>query len=199
MITIAHLYPDELALYGDNGNIKALTYALDKEKIKYKVIRIDKEDQLEWDQYDFIYIGSGREKMLEDVKKRLLPYKEEIIKYIKWNKILLATGNAISIFSFLDLYEIKYCEKREVHDVVATTSLCKGLIKGFQNTEYLINSTNNPIFNIEEGVGNNNTMMEGFQHKNFYATSIIGPILARNDDLMKYFLDLLKQQKKDEL
>ena len=71
MITIAHLYPYELSLYGENGNIKALTYMLDKENIKYKVVLIDKEDKLELNKYDFIYFGSGRPKMLEDVKKRL--------------------------------------------------------------------------------------------------------------------------------
>ncbi len=191
MITIAHLYPYELSLYGENGNIKALTYMLDKENIKYKVVLIDKEDKLELNKYDFIYFGSGRPKMLEDVKKRLLPYKEDLLAYINNDKILLATGNAISIFSFLGLYDIKYYEKRVVHDCLATTSLCKGLIKGFQNTEYLIDSTQNILFNINEGVGNHNTLLEGFNTKNFYATSIIGPLLARNDNLCKYFIDLL--------
>ena len=194
MITIAHLYPYELALYGENGNIKALTYMLDKEKIKYKVILIDKEDKLEFSKYDFIYLGSGRKQYLEDVKKRLLPYEEEIKEYIETNKILLATGNAISILEFLDMYKVKYYEKREVHDVEATTSLCKGSIKGFQNTEYLIDTTKNVIFNINEGIGNNYTFIEGFTYKNFYATSIIGPILARNDNLCKYFIDLLKEK-----
>ena len=195
MITIAHLYPYELALYGENGNIKALTYYLDKENIKYKVVLIDKEDKLEFSKYDFIYIGSGRKKYLEDVKKRLLPYKEELENYIENDKILLATGNAISIFTFLNKYDVEYCEKREVHDVDATTSLCKGNIKGFQNTEYLISTTKDVLFNINEGVGNNKTLMEGFKYKNFYATSIIGPILARNDNLCNYFIDLLKKNK----
>ena len=36
MITIAWLYPYELTLYGESGNIKALMYALNKENIKYK-------------------------------------------------------------------------------------------------------------------------------------------------------------------
>ena len=54
MITIAHLYPYELALYGENGNIKALTYELEKQNIKYKVILIDKETNLELEKYDFI-------------------------------------------------------------------------------------------------------------------------------------------------
>ncbi len=195
MITIAHLYPYELALYGENGNIKALTYYLDKENIKYKVVLIDKEDKLEFSKYDFIYIGSGRKRYLEDVKKRLLPYKEELENYIENDKILLATGNAISIFTFLNKYDVEYCEKREVHDVDATTSLCKGNMKGFQNTEYLISTTKDILFNINEGVGNNKTLMEGFKYKNFYATSIIGPILARNDNLCNYFIDLLKKNK----
>lgn len=194
MITIAHLYPDELALYGENGNIKALTYLLDQEKVKHKVVLIDKDDKIEFTKYDFIYIGSGRKKCLEDVKKHLLPYKEEFLNYINEEKPMLVTGNALSIFSFLDLYEIKYYDNREVHDVEATTSLCKGIIKGFQNTEYLIDSTKNVLFNINAGVGNKNTLMEGFKYKNFYVTSIIGPILARNDNLCKYFLDLMKKE-----
>lgn len=195
MITIAHLYPYELALYGENGNIKALTYLLDKENIKYKVVLIDKEDKLEFSKYDFIYIGSGRKRYLEDVKKRLLPYKEELIKYIEEDKILLATGNAISIFDFLDYYEVKYCEKRIVSDVEATTSLCKGNIVGFQNTEYLINTNKSIIFNLNEGIGNNHTLLEGFKYKNLYATTIIGPLLARNDNLNQYFIELLTQKK----
>ena len=197
MISIAWLYPYELTLYGESGNIKALMYALNKENIKYKLEIIDKDTKLELDKYDFIYIGSGRPKYLEAVKQRLLPYKEEFLNYIENDKILLATGNAISILDFLDLYEITYCKKREVHDVDATTSLCKGHIVGFQNTEYLIKSTKNIIFNINEGVGNNNTMLEGFMYKNFYATSIIGPILARNDNLNNYFIDLIKKTNKN--
>lgn len=192
MINIARLYPDELTLYGEIGNIKAITYALDKENIKYKVINIDKEDKIEWNKYDLIYLGSGRENNLKEIQKRLLPYKEELLDYIESKKILLVTGNAISIFSFLDLYEVKRYEERIVSDVEATSSLCKGKIKGFQNTEYLLEGSNHVIFNIEKGIGNNKTNLEGFAYKNFYATTIIGPILARNDNLNNYFIKLLK-------
>lgn len=191
MIRIAHLYSEELTLYGESGNIKALTYNLDKENIEYEVIRVDKDANLELDKYDFIYLGSGRPKFLDDIKKRLLPYKEEILNYIESDKIILATGNAISILDFLELYNVNRYEDRIVYDVEATTSLCKGHIKGFQNTEYLIKDTKSIIFNIEKGMGNDLLLMEGFKHKNFYATSIIGPILARNDNLNNYFIDLL--------
>ena len=191
MITIANIYPDELALYGESGNIKALTYALEQKNIKYKVIAVAKEDELKLDKYDFIYLGSGRPSYLEEIKKRLLPYKEELLKYIEKNKVMLVTGNALSILTFLGLYEVKYYEKRKVFDVRATTSLCKGIIKGFQNTEYLLATTSNVIFNIEEGIGNDETMLEGFNYKNLYVTSLIGPLLARNDKLTEYFVQLL--------
>jgi len=190
-ITIGHLYPYELNLYGENGNIKALKYALEKENIEVEIINIFPGDNIEFIKYDFIYIGSGRKKNLDKVKKRLEPYKNDILNYINKDKIMLATGNSISIFEFLDLYKIEHYEKRKVADVIATTSLCNGIIKGFQNTEYLIKTTNNILFNIELGYGNNETLMEGYKQNNFYATSLIGPLLARNDNINKYFVDLL--------
>lgn len=191
MIHIAHLYPYELCLYGENGNLKALTYYLDEKNIKYKIDKIDIEDKINFNKYDFVYIGSGRKKFLDLVSKRLEPYKKDILKYIDNNKIFLVTGNAVSILSFLELYDISYHDIRRVSNVLATTSLCKGLIKGFQNTEYLIKSTNKIIFQLEKGYGNNNTMLEGYKKNNFYATSIIGPILARNDNLCKYITNIL--------
>lgn len=193
MIRIAHLYPYELDLYGENGNIKALLFMLEKENIKYKVDLIDIEDKINFDEYDFIYIGSGRKSFLDLVKKRLEPYKYDIIRYISSDKIMLVTGNAVSVFDFLDFYKTKYLEKRCVSNASGTTSICKGLIKGFQNTEYLIENTDNILFQLEVGVGNQGTKMEGYQNKNFYATSMIGPILARNDNLCKYFVEELKK------
>ena len=92
---------------------------------------------------------------------------------------------------FLRLYEVEYFTKRKVTDVIATTSLCNGKIHGFQNTEYLMKTTKNVLFSIEKGYGNNNINIEGYKEKNFYATSIIGPILARNDNLTDYFVEIL--------
>lgn len=193
MINIAHLYPYELDLYGENGNIKALQYALEQNNIEVNITNIMLEDKINWLEYDLIYIGSGKEKNLKLIKEKLEPYKNEILNYIEKDKILLATGNSIEIFSFLDLYQTKRYKKRKVADIKATTSLCNGKIYGFQNTEYLINTTNHILFNMEHGYSNKNTGLEGYQKNNFYATSIIGPILARNDNLTNYMVDLLKQ------
>lgn len=194
-IKIAHLYPYELNLYGENGNIKALKYALEKNNVETEIININKDDKIDLHDIDFLYIGSGRASFLELVKKRLEPYRNELLSYISSDKIFLATGNAVSVLDFLKLYEVTEYQEHKVADVQATSSLIEETIKGFQNTEYLIKSTSSILFNIEKGYGNNDTLMEGYQKNNFYATSIIGPILARNEHLTNYFVDILLKQK----
>lgn len=193
MIKIGVLFKDKLNLYGEIGNIKALEYHLKNNDIKYTIDYLDIEDELDFKIYDFIYIGSGRKKELEEIKNILTFYKDDILNYINKDKVMLVTGNAVGIFDFIGLYEIEEFAKRKVADVTATTSLCNGVIKGFQNTEYLIKSTNSILFNVDSGFGNNNTLMEGYQKNNFYATSFIGPILALNDNIMNYFIDLIKE------
>ncbi len=195
-IKIAHLYPNELNLYGENGNIKALTYALKEQDIAYIITNIDFTDPINFNDYDFIYIGSGRKIFLDKARQALEPYKENILNYLKQDKVFLITGNAVSIFEFLNFYEVTSLDNFVVGNVCGTTSLCKGQIKAFQNTEYLIKSTDNLIFSLDTGYGNNNTMLEGYQKNNFYATTLIGPLLARNPNLTKYFIDILKENQK---
>lgn len=190
-VKIANLYPYELNLYGENGNIKALKYALEQKEVDVEIININPNDKINFNDLDFIYLGSGTKENLELVKSRLIPYRKELLRYISENRVLLVTGNALSILDFLKLYEIEETEKRVVSDVVATTSLCPENIYGFQNTEYLIKSTNKILFNINEGYGNDGTLMEGYIENNFYVTSIIGPLLARNPKLTNYFVDIL--------
>lgn len=190
-LKIGNLYPYELNLYGENGNLKALKYALEKKNIEVDIKNIHKEDKLDLKEYDFIYIGSGRPEFIKEVKERLEPFKKDFLDFINKDKVLLATGNSIAVMEFLRLYEVEYFTKRKVTDVIATTSLCNGKIHGFQNTEYLMKTTKNVLFSIEKGYGNNNINIEGYKEKNFYATSIIGPILARNDNLTDYFVEIL--------
>ena len=116
-IKIGHLYPYELTLYGENGNLKALKYALEQKDIEVEITSINKEDDFDIKTYDFVYIGSGRPEFLEEIKERLEPYKKDIKDYINKDKVLLATGNSIAILELLRLYEIEYYDKRKVSDI----------------------------------------------------------------------------------
>ena len=48
-------------LYGEIGNIKALTYHLKEQGIKYEVKNISIDEDINFDELDLIYIGSGSE------------------------------------------------------------------------------------------------------------------------------------------
>ena len=64
-VKIANLYPYELNLYGENGNIKALKYALEQKEVDVEIININPNDKINFNDLDFIYLGSGTKENLE--------------------------------------------------------------------------------------------------------------------------------------
>ena len=61
MIKIAHLYPDMLNLYGDRGNIIALTKRMELRGISTQVDRITMGKSFNADDYDILFIGGGQD------------------------------------------------------------------------------------------------------------------------------------------
>lgn len=201
-MTIAYLYYDLLNLYGDNGNIKTLEYHLKEQKIKVDVKYLSINDKKDFNKYDFVYIGSGTDKnlllALEDLKK----YKKEIKEYINKGKFILVTGNAVEMFGkyiriksnvikaldVLNFYtDYDYDDKdRVVKDVNYTCKLIDRKIIGFENHPGYINSEEEALFNDDEGVLKNN----------FYGSYVIGPLLVRNPELCKFFVEKLINSKK---
>lgn len=177
-ITIGYLYRDLLNLYGDEGNIKALKYHLEEQDVKVEIKYMTVGDKKDFDDVDFLYIGSGTEHniivALDDLKKD----KDKIEKYLKDNKILLSTGNSMELFGNYIITTKKtkalglmdyVCmhQKRTVKDVKVKTDLVEDEIIGFENHSGKNISESKDIFN------------EG----SFYGTYIIGPILVRNPEL----------------
>ena len=97
-IVIANLYYDLLNLYGDSGNIKAIKKALESQKIKVEIINLSINDELDFEKYDFVYIGSGTEYNQTLVLNHIINYIDKITKYIENNKFFLVTGNSIELF-----------------------------------------------------------------------------------------------------
>ena len=97
-IKIAHLYYDLMNLYGENGNIKALKTQLEAQDVSVKLSLLTIDDELDFKEYDIVYIGAGTEENQKLVLKHLLKYKEEIEIAIHQNKLFLITGNAIELF-----------------------------------------------------------------------------------------------------
>ena len=199
MIKIAHLYYDLMNLYGDNGNIKALKNQLDKQGVKSKIDFLTIGDTIDFAKYDFFYIGPGTRYNQKLVLKDLIKYKNEIQEAVEHNKFFLITGNAFDMFGKYILEDNKKIKTlnifnfysinesfRITDEVVAKTNECDDLILGFQNQDSTMHNLENPLFEIIHGIGSYpDARSEGMRQKNFYGTYLIGPILARNPQLLK--------------
>ena len=77
-IKVAHLYYDLMNLYGESGNVKALKMQLEGQGIKTAIKFLTIDDDLNFKDYDIVYIGSGTENNQKIVLNHLLKYKKDI-------------------------------------------------------------------------------------------------------------------------
>ncbi|MDD4624004.1 MAG: hypothetical protein PHX40_01370 [Bacilli bacterium] len=182
-IVIAHLYYDILNLYGESGNIDVLEYHLKDNNIKYTIKKLTLEDKLNFDEYDLVYMGSGTENNQKYALNHLKQYKEDIKKNIDNNKLFLITGNSIELFGkdALNIFEFtsEKQDKRTVLEINTKIDQFDSNILGFINQQTKLNKDTEFIIN-----------------KNFIGTHLLGPILARNPEVLKYLFNKLTIIKK---
>ena len=189
-IKIGYLYYDLMNLYGEIGNIKALTYHLNEQGIKTEIKYLSLEDKINVKDLDLIYIGSGTEDNRKLVFDNLKKYKKDIEKAIEDNKFFLVTGNATTLFSknYLDIFDF---------DVEESPRIVKEVITKFQYTNKDIYGLYNYSDDVNYNGINNLFKDDGISYKNFYATYLIGPLLVRNPEFTKYFVkELIKSKDK---
>lgn len=209
-ITIGYLYYDLLNLYGENGNIKILKKQLEHQGVSVSIKFVTVDDNLDFNQYDLVYIGAGTENNQKIALKHLLKYKEQIKDAIENNKYFLITGNSIELFGkyiydknkkkhkALDIfkYTVKEEEFRMIDEAIFKTDLIDKEVIGFQNQNSVIKDLKYPLFDVVKGIGSYpNSTKEGIHYRNFYGTYLIGPILGRNPELLKYFVTSLIKSK----
>ena len=179
---IAYLYYDFLNLYGESGNIKIISNILKYNKIKHEILYLSLDDELEFDKYDLVYIGSGTEDNLLIALKHLSKYKNDIKKYIEDNKFMLVTGNSVDMFG------------KKIDDNKALNIFDYEVSKGIRKKEEVYH---NKILGFINNNSYNNKYCDTdiIRHNNFYGTYILGPILVRNPYLVKQFLNDLTNKK----
>ena len=58
---IAHLYYDLMNLYGENGNLRYFLKKLEEQDIKVELHFLTVGDKIDFEKYDFYYMGMGSE------------------------------------------------------------------------------------------------------------------------------------------
>lgn len=203
-ITIAHLYYDLLNLYGECGNVRILKKILEEQNVDVVVKFLTVDDKLNFEDYDFVYMGMGIEDNLKIANKHLKKYKKDIQKYIEDGKYFICTGNSYELFGkeiafesetiktlgIFD-YKSKILEERKIMEISAKTDMIDKELIGFMNT----GSTNdNKKENFLKNI-NNTDDNEGIIYKNFIGTYLIGPLLVRNPELLKLIVKKIIKEK----
>ncbi|MCH5324555.1 MAG: glutamine amidotransferase [Eubacterium sp.] len=196
---LLHLLYDFCNLYGDYGNILAMQRTLFCKDID-RISAQDMSGEIDFTQYDFIYIGSATEKNQHIALELLRPHTDALAAALEGGTIMLATGNSFEMFGksitdsdgvtyqglgMFDFYT-KETDERIVTDQKAQFNDIQ--VIGFVNKCSLIYGIDSPMFTVSEGVGNNEEDKgEGIIKGNFYGTHLIGPLLIRNEKLAAYF------------
>lgn len=212
MIKIAHLYPDMLNLYGDRGNIIALTQRMRERGIDVQTDRITMGKSFNADDYDILFVGGGQDfeqdVLLSDLKKGK---DVEIKKAIESGKVFLAIcggyqmlgkyyktydGKMLEYMGALDFYT-EGKEERMIGNYAFKTK--EGIeIVGFENHSgrtYLGKGVE-PLGTMIKGYGNNGEDgTEGVRYKNTFGTYSHGPVLPKNSAFTDLLIELALKNK----
>lgn len=210
-IRILHLYHDLLNLYGEYGNVCALERFLSNQGAEVEVDKLSLYDEVDFSDYDFIYIGSGTEekqlKALEDMKNN----KSDIRSAYDKGTIILATGNSFEMFGktittpdgsrvdglgWLDIETTVNDKQRTLTDEICSAEFLDKPCVGFINKASEIISKEKPMFVSDFGTGNSKQdKNEGVVKGGFYGTHLTGPCLVKNPHLLAYFAGFVAEKK----
>ena len=78
-ISICHLYPDLLNLYGDYGNITALKKRLEWRGIEVSIQPISIGEEFFPEEYDIVFLGGGQDYEQDILHNDLIDLKKESV------------------------------------------------------------------------------------------------------------------------
>lgn len=205
-LTILHLFPDLMSLYGEYANVAVLRRRLEALGVEVTVQSCTCEDVPDFSGADLIYMGAGTERRQKMALERLLPHKDGLRAALEAGSALLFTGSAMEtlgasvtdaagkVWTGLGLADFTTVEtdRRTPGDVVAVSTLWDAPVVGFMNKCSVTRGIAAPLFEkLPMGFGNDAEHgPEGYVSGDVFATHLTGPVLVKNPD----FLDLITRR-----
>lgn len=209
-LTIGHLYPDLLNLYGDTGNIQCLKKRLQWRGIEAEVISFFSGSRVDFDRLDLVLLGGGPDREQELACRHLKEIRRDFESYVKEDGTVLAVCGGYQLMGNYYRTDVKTLEglgilnintewepKRLVRNIVLKSPLCSGPVVGFENhggRSFIGEHT--PFGKVLCGYGNTeNSGYEGVIYKNVIATYLHGPLLPKNPEVCDYLLERALRKK----
>lgn len=211
-LKILHLYPKEMNLYADHGNILALTKRCEWRGIKTEVIEYEPGDKIP-DDIDIIFGGGGQDSGQEIIAKDLPKIAPKLKKLIENGTPTLVICGLYQLFgNFFETAEGKSLEGARILNLttkagpnrlignIVIDSSDFGEVVGYENHSGLTNLGEglNPFGTVISGHGNNGEdQTEGARYQNCIGTYLHGPLLPKNPAVADFLIrEALSRQAK---
>ena len=195
-LTIVHLFPELLNLYGDGGNVIALTRRLQWRGLPVEVREIGMGDAMDFSQADIVFIGGGADREQMIVKDAMVARKSELSAYVADGGVLLAVcggyqflGHSYAMddvvvegLGVIDMETVRG-EGRLIGNAVIQSDICDAPIVGFENHggRTTLGPDAKPLGSVlGKTFGNNGEDgFEGVHQGNLIGTYLHGPLLPK--------------------
>lgn len=209
ILILGHLYPDQLNVYGDRGNIISLRQRCAWRGIDLRIVPLDLSDPLDPTAYDMLFIGGGQDREQDEVARDLREVKVDGLRTAVENDVpVLAVCGGYQLFAhyyrpaegpelqgvgIFDAWTIHHGKR--VPRCVGNVALRWGdhTLVGFENHggRTYLGPTATPLGQVLVGHGNNSEdHMEGCVYRNVYGTYLHGSLLPKNPHLVDHLLAL---------
>ena len=203
-LTVLHLYPDFMSLYGEYANVALLRRHLEAMDVTVAVRTVESGDAPDFSGADMIYMGAGTERKQKIALEKLLPHADGLKAAAEQGALILFTGNAMEtlgasvtdaagkVWQGLGLADFTTVEtdRRSPGDVIASPVLWDAPAVGFMNKCSATRGVTAPLFDrLSMGLGNEAEHgAEGYASGNVLATHITGPVLVKNPDFLNFVI-----------
>lgn len=208
MLTVCHLYPDLLNLYGDRGNVIAFVRRCQWRGIPVRVQEVNLGQPVDFKAVDFLLLGGGSDREQELITADLQQRTPDLAAAVEEGLVVLAIcggyqllgryyrtleGAEIPGLRILDLYT-EAGTKRLIGNIAVEIELDGRKIHacGFENhSGQTFLGKVKPLGRVLKGHGNNGQDgLEGARYKNVFCTYLHGPLLPKNPALTDHLLQL---------
>ena len=188
-LTIGHLYPELLNLYGDRGNIQCLMKRCQWRGIEAETIAFEMGDTIDFSKLDIVLLGGGSDREQMIVCEKLKAIQKDFKAYVEDNGVVIAICGGYQLLgsyykteqgmieglSLVDMYTEQE-EGRLISNIVLQSDLFEMPVVGFENH-------------------GGRTGYEGVVYKNVIGTYLHGPLLPKNPQLADWLILKALQRK----
>ena len=202
-LNILELYPKDMNIYGDSGNILVLKKRAEKRNISVNILSYNIGDSFPKN-VDIVVAGGGQDSGQEKVNKDLLKIKDKLKKLAEnYTPMLLICGSYQLFGNYFRTNEGKvlkgigilnaYTEatnERMVGNII-TESVPFGEIIGYENHsgKTTLEGDTLPLGLVKLGAGNNGEdSTEGARYKNVVGTYLHGSLLPKNPKIADFLI-----------